>query len=481
MNRTLALRPAAFALALAALGTIGHAEAADWVMIQAMEPPGAAHRVFGVVQVSYTNTYGCDRMEGLRNAGPNAFSLNNGSFNALCRVGPEFRDRDHAVNLDNLAIGLRGTLVPGRINYFLMANAGMNAANYVPLDTSRARTASLTDATLTFSYIPRVRVRAGLMRKPGPEELYQAFDANPYIWPTDFIARVQTGKFVRTNAKGTTPIPGQSDGRASFSGYDADAGRDWGVQFFDAFKTGGWTHTYAAMVGNGSGIHDAGDNDGNSGKDLNLYFSSEYDLPGGKGPHKHGVKVYAYRQRGTRNFEIDAAGTPSRDFDFTRHGIGVRALGALFGEGRGRHRIGFDYMHADGMIFYTPTGNVVDAPFGGHIQIGAERGNKARGITLDYGYYVDDKWNVSLRFARHDVLYATIGNAFWTPADKRVIKQYTIALNYRLSPATRLTVNLEPRDAQAPNPAANPIAAANARIVTDAVGARFGLQVTHQF
>jgi hypothetical protein len=76
------------------------------------------------------------------------------------------------------------------------------------------------------------------MRKPGPEELYQAVDVNSYIWPSDFIARVQTEKFVRTNSKGTTPIPGQSDGTSSFSGYDADAGRDWGIQFFDAFKSG---------------------------------------------------------------------------------------------------------------------------------------------------------------------------------------------------------------------------------------------------
>jgi hypothetical protein len=110
-----------------------------------------------------------------------AHGLLNGSYNAMCRTGPELRDQKADFNLDNLAVGLRGNLIPGKINYFLMANFGQNAANYEPLDTSRDHLVSLTDATMTFSYIPGVRVRAGLMRKPGPEELYQGVGAQPYI------------------------------------------------------------------------------------------------------------------------------------------------------------------------------------------------------------------------------------------------------------------------------------------------------------
>jgi hypothetical protein len=480
------------AVALAALGLSGRALPADWVMLQAMEPPTTTHKVFGIGQISYTNFHGCDRMQGLVNpnngSATTAHGQLNGAYNALCRVGPEFRDRQDDFNLDNLAIGLRGNLIPGKINYFLMANFGQNAANYAPLDTSRDQLVSLTDATMTFSYIPGVRVRAGLMRKPGPEELYQAVGATPYIWASDFIARVQTEKFVRTNSKGTAFIPGQgySNASASYTGWDADAGRDWGIQFFDAFKTGKWTHTYAAMVGNGSGIHSL--RDYNSKKDLNLYFSTEYDLPGGKGPAKHGVKGYVYHQRGTRNFEISAAGDPSRDFDFTRHGFGVKALGELFGQGRGKHRLGVDFMYANGMIFYTPTGNVVDEAFGGQIQIAAENGNEARGITFDYGWYMGDKWDFGIRYARHDILHKNIGTATWGDADERIIKQLTFAVNYNYSPATRITFNIEPRDAKAPNPVTtgpnatfNARATNNANIVTDAVGTRFGLQVTHQF
>ncbi|MFO1267419.1 MAG: hypothetical protein U1F67_11965 [Rubrivivax sp.] len=478
--------------AFAALALSGQAPAADWVMLQAMEPPATTHRFFGIAQVSYTNYYGCKKLQGLVNpqndSATTAHGLLNGSYNALCRTGPELRDRRDDFNVDNLAVGVRGNLIPGKINYFLMANFGQNAANYRPLDTARAHWVSLTDATMTFSTIPGLRVRAGLMRKPGPEELYQAAGATPYIWPSDFIARVQTEKFVRTNSKGTAFIPGQgySNAAASYHGWGADAGRDWGVQFFDAFKAGAWTHTYAVMLGNGSDIHSL--RDYNNDKDLNLYFATEYDLPGGKGPDKHGVKGYAYHQSGTRNFEIDAAGSLSSDFDFTRHGFGVKALGEVFGAGSGKHRLGLELMYANGMIFYTPTGNVVDEAFGGQIQIGAEKGNKARGLTLDYGWYLSDTWDFGLRYARHDVFYRTIGTAIWNDADKRIIEQLAFAVNYNHSPATRISFNIEQRDARAPNPVTvGPNAAFmaratnNANIVTNAVGARAGLLVTHQF
>lgn len=481
------------AAAAAAMGLSGQAGAVDWVMGQGTEPPSTTHRFFGIGQLSYTNNYGCNSMSGMVN--PNngsartAHGLLNGSYIAQCRGdGPELRDKKDGFSLDNLAFGLRGNLIPGKINYFVTVNAGMNAANYEPLDTSRDKVISLTEATMTFSYIPGVRARAGLMRKPGPEEMYQAIDVNPYIWPTDYIARVQTERFVHTNTKGTTPIPGQSygAGSSSYSGWDSSAGRDWGIQLFDAFKFGKWTHTYAAMVGNGSGMHSVKDYNGE--KDLNLYLSTEYDLPGGKGPNKHGVKGYVYHQRGTRNFEINAAGDHSRDFDFTRHGFGVKALGEIFGEGRGKHRLGLDLMYANGMVLVSSTGSVVDEAFGGQINIAAEKGNKARGLTLDYGYYLSEKWNFSVRYSQDDLLYATVNNNFWRPEDKRVIKHLTFGVTYNFTPMTRLAFNIEGRDAKAPNPvvsgasaAFNARATSNANNAADSLGSRVGLQLTHHF
>jgi hypothetical protein len=43
-----------------------------------------------------------------------------------------------------------------------------------------------------------------------------------------------------------------------------------------------------------------------------------------------------------RQFIVDAAGTKSEKFDRIRYGIGAKALGEIFGEGRGKHRLGFE-------------------------------------------------------------------------------------------------------------------------------------------
>jgi hypothetical protein len=489
---------------VAAFGMTTPAQAADWIMLQGTEPADRGHLFFGAAELTYTANQ-CDRLSGLAapngtatgnvNAGP---GLNNGRYVNNCRVGPELRDETSGLYVNNLLLGVRGNIVPERINYFLAANAGENATTYLPFKTSRERLVSLTDASVTFSYIPGVRIRVGLFKKPGPEELLQGLEASDYAVPTDFVNRVQVERFVKGNSKNGTAIPGQGyAGSISAYGYDADAGRDWGVQFFDAFKSGPWTHTYAVMVSNGNGIHH---NDNNSNKDVNLYWSSEHDLTGyasqyalpvAKGPLKHGVKLYGYYQRGVRNFIVDAAGTKSQDFDRIRYGVGIKALGHLFGENRGKHRLGLELMYADGMVFTSPTGNVADGLFGGNtMQFAAEKGNKARGITLDYGYYLNKNWQFDLRYSRDDLLYKTAG--VWLPVDERVYTDITVGVNYHFSPKTRLTFDYTFRDVKAPNaavavnstaPAINNAAVQtrNNDIMTSSVGNRLDIRLSHAF
>ena len=467
------------------LSSGGASHATNWVMAFGTEPLASTHRLLGAVQLTYENNFDCRDTRGF--VGPAA--ANNGVVVNNCRVGPELRNDESGLYLQNLMLGARGNLIPGRINYMLTANAGENVANYAPYNTERKHIASLTDASLSFHYIPGMRVRAGLLRKPGPEELYQGLEATDYIFLTDFVQRVQIERFIHGNAKATGPIAGQGyAGNVSRHGYDADAGRDWGLQFFDAFSRDKWTHTYSVMFGNGNGIH-RGDN--NSDKDLNLYLSSEYDLPGGKGPLKHGVKLYGYHHKGVRNFIIDANGTESQDFDRIRYGIGMKALGYLFGEDNGKHRVEFELMFADGMINYTPTANTADAPYGGLVQFAAERGNKAKGITLDYGYYFNKNWQFDIRYSRNDLLYETANTnpavQYWTSGDERILKYTTLGVNYHFTPKTRLTFNYEFRNVTAPNPArttagviSNP-STINANVVSGSVGDRFGLRLTHSF
>lgn len=488
----------AAACTIAGLSSGGASHATNWVMAYGTEPETSTHRLFGAVQLTYENNFDCRDTRGfVKGAVPN-----NGVVVNNCRVGPELRNDESGLYLQNLMLGVRGNLIPGRINYFLAANAGENAANYKPWKTSRERLASLVGASVSFNYVPGMRARAGLLQKPGPEELYQGLEATDYIFLTDFVARVQIDRFIEGNAKGIKAIPGQGyggqqsngqdpiTGNVARYGYDTDVGRDWGVQLFDAFKRDKWTHTYSVMLGNGNGIHHS---DNNSDKDLNLYVSSEYDLPGGKGPLKHGVKLYGYHQQGVRNFIIDAAGTQSQDFDRIRYGIGAKAIGYLLGEDRGKHRLGVELMFADGMITYTPTANTAEAPYGGLIQIAAEEGNKAKGVTVDYGYYFNKHWQFDARYSRNDLLYETAnanntpGSLYWTSGDERILKYTTLGVNYLFTPKTRLTFNYEFRNVTAPNPARdvkgviNTDSTNNANVVSGSVGDRFGLRLTHSF
>src|SRR5512139_3157159 len=476
----------AAACAAAGLSSGGSSQAANWVMMYGTEPANSTHRLQGAVQLTYENNFDCKEPERL--LGPAA--VNNGYVVNNCRVGPELRDSESGLYLQNLMLGVRGNLIPDRINYHVAANAGENVANYHPYKTEREYPASLVNASVSFHYIPGVRVRAGLQQKPGPEELYQGLEATDYVFLTDFVQRVQIERFIDGNAKGIKAIPGQGyggqqangrdpiTGNVSRWGYDADAGRDWGVQFFDTFKRDKWTHTYSVMLANGNGIH-RGDN--NSDKDLNLYLSSEYDLPGGKGPFKHGLKLYGYHQKGVRNFVINAGGTQSQDFDRIRYGIGAKAIGHLFGEDRGRHRLSFELMFAEGMINYTPTANAADAPYGGLVQFAAEEGNKAKGLTLDYGYYLNKRWQFDARYSRDNLLYEQANTAYWNRADERVLTYTTLGVNYYFAPKTRLTFNYEFRKAEAPNPAATAAATNNANQITGSVGDRVGLRLTHSF
>lgn len=480
------------AAALAVIGLCGTAHAASWTMIEGTEPPNVTHRLFGALQVNYENHFGCERLEGLM--GPAA--ANNGAWVNNCRVGPELRNDNDGFFLSNLVLGARGNLVPTRINYFLAANAGQNLANYQAFRTERAHDITLTDASLTFSYIPGARVRVGRFKKPGPEEVYQGLDATDYVFLTDFAQRVQIERMIEGNAKNTAAIPGQGFGSqpggtgtptGNIKEYadDADVGRDTGVQLFDAFKRGSWTHAYAVMFAKGEGIH--GFDVADDKYDRNLYWSSEYDLPGGKGPLKHGVKLYAYHQDGVRQFIIDPAGTKSEEFDKIRYGIGFKAIGHLFGEERGKHRLAAELMYAEGMIHYTPTANAAEAPFGGLVQIAAERENKARGTTVDYGYYLNKHWQFDLRYSRNNLLYEQVGTVYWNSADERVLEYWTLGFNYHFTPSTRLTFDYEFRDVSAPNPATmgtpaqNAQTTNNANVVTGSVGDRIGLRLTHKF
>jgi hypothetical protein len=410
------------------------AQAANWLMLQGTERPNATHKFWGFIQAGYTKDYG----------DPISLGPNSGKRSAQSSVAPWFTS-DSRWHVRRARFGVRGrftgafrTPFTAKMNYFTLFEVAPNLLTYDPFGT-KARVIALDHASLTFNHVKGARVRVGLFKTPGPEETFTAIHTLNYIEFTDFVAREQLERFATGGGKPLGSSASPSLGTPVTSAYGLNGVRDWGVQVFDTFRNGRWSYSYAVMLGRGEAISRPDDSDNNL--DVYLYAAAEYGLPGGRGPFKNGIKMFGWYQKGKRQFISD---TSNQEFDRKRYGFGVTALGRLFG-GKYKHRINVEAMFADGMLFFAPAGGVK----GGALQYAAESGNKSRAFSIDYGFYLNRKWEIDFRVARHDLLYER--NANINPGNERQFKEWTLGIQYRPTRRTRLTLNYTHRNASVPN------------------------------
>ena len=107
--------------------------------------------------------------------------LSHGSGPEPTRIGPNLETQEQ-FQFYRARIGFRGVATPlsNKINYFTLVEFGLNG----PTDGGEfgKRTAvRLTDASITLNFIPRARLRFGLFKTPGPEELFQGIATLEYI------------------------------------------------------------------------------------------------------------------------------------------------------------------------------------------------------------------------------------------------------------------------------------------------------------
>jgi len=432
-----------------ALGMSVPLPAANWLMLQGTEHPLApAHKFWGFIQPAYTYDTS-DDLSGLTDSpGPPDFTVNNGERLAITAVSPWFDDNER-FHVRRARFGARGVFTgrlrntfSSKMNYFTLFEVAPNLLTYDPFG-DRARAIALDHLSITFNHLPGARIRAGLFKTPGPEEALQGVNTLDYIELTDFVGRELLERFVTGAAQPAgspaSPVLGTPENKA----YGINGVRDWGVQVFDSFRRDNWDLSYAAMLGRGEAIQET--NAVNNDPELYLYTSAEYQLPGGWGIHKHGVKFYGWYQQGKREFSSDPQ---HHEYDRIRYGLGARALGNLFASNY-KFRLGAELMQADGMIFFAPAGGVAQGNIdAGNLQIAAEDGNKSRGYTLDMGFYPNNKWQFDLRYHRHNLLYDTSSTV--NPGNERELTDITLGLNYHFSRKLRLTVNYIFRDVEAP-------------------------------
>ena len=441
------------------------AQAANWLMLQGTEPEAAAARakVWGFIQPEYTSTSGT-----LLQAGP--WKGQDAIFN---QMRPNLKS-NKGFNILRARLGVRGTGLPldSNVNYFLLTEFGNNGVT-----VGDNGSAKVTDASITLNHIDGARFRVGLFKTPGSEEGLQAIHVMDYINFTGVTNGLLLERYFDGDGSGTfvQPVPGA--GTASNSG-DANkpngpvgAFRDIGIQMFETFKVNDWEHSYAVMIGNGNSTN-RGDN--NDSMDTYVYWSSE-QVYAGAGPRREGWKLFAWNQDGKRTLTTEGAG----EYDRTRSGLGTTFK-------KDKQRLAFEYITAEGMIFNGTDGGAVAgavgaAPGGKFVgnpgdcglptcpvtaSFNVETKGEADGYYVHYGYALTNELELDLRY---DVYNRMTDVA----AKERKFDTLTVGAQYFFNRKSRLVVNYEARNAEAPNLASTH----NANLILDGMDDRLTAQL----
>lgn len=442
-------KAALFAACVGGMACSMQAEATNWLMLQGTEPESAGGRakLFGFLQPTYQKDTSDE-------GGPEP-----------TRIGPSLEEQS-AFQLYRTRIGVRGTAMPidSKVNYFIMAEFGENGATNGGKYGERTPV-RLMDASVTLNHIPGARIRTGLFKTPGPEEVLQGIATFDYINMTDVSNQMMMERYpagVNASANGSAPLSvTEADWDSSFG-----AGRDIGVQLFDSFRGDNWDHSYALMIGNGNGLESSGIADGN---ETYVYWSSERIFEGGNGPWQHGLKMFAWAHNGKRKVDLSDDGVANPvSHDRTRQGVGVRYR-------QGDLRLMAEYMAGEGMIFQGPEKPNMGIGTPPALQ---DLDGKANGYYLDLGYYIpNSKWELDLRYdvynrsTEHDYLTAEFNTM-------------TVGVQYHLNRKSRVAFNYAVRDAEATDPVGPgglAIPTTNLHNGLDKIEDRMGLQLTVMF
>ncbi|MDT8386752.1 MAG: porin [Thiogranum sp.] len=422
-----------------AAGVSASAHAANWLALQGTEPAGSADRavLWGFVQPEYTYTENTTL-----EAGP--FAGQDAIFNQAAPA----RDSSNTFLLRRARIGVRGTNFPldSKTNYFFLVEAGNNGITH--FDSSVA----MTDASITLSHIPHARIRAGQFKYPGSEEGLQAIHVFDYINFTSVTDQLLLERFVDED--------GSRAGDSNDLNGSVGAFRDIGVQVFDIKRYGDWEHSYALMVGNGNGLNR---NDNNNDKDLYYYWSSELVF-GGAGARREGWKMFAWHHTGERTLDFVNGVAGEQDFDRDRSGIGTTFR-------KGRYRAAAEYIDADGMIFNGSDGGAVPGSVGTNnpaivASFNMAPEGEAEGYYVHLGYAVTPKIEFDLR-------YDYLARLSDSDAGEREFTNWTLGMQYFFNKKTRVTVNYEIRDLEAPGLASSH----PANQIVDGLDDRLGVQL----
>ena len=466
--------------AVAAACFVGSAHATNWFQLQGTEPSGIAapFHLFGFIQPTYEDSGGT-AVTGLRGAG---VPFNNAvpKFN---EVAPQDTSMS-SFNMLRARIAVRGTVTPisNKIDYFIMAEFGNNGYTY----DNGSYTPRLTDASVTFNEIPGMRVRVGLFKTPGPEEVLQGIPDFDYINFTNVSAQLILNQFI-----GSAPAVSTGPGAYAVQSAPINAGRDQGVQLFDWFNNGPWQFAYAAMVGNGAPLYY------NAQSNSTSYYGrlqESYIFNHSKGPHQAGITAWVWDHLGHQALDVaqSGGGYTRQNYTFKRYGVGAQYRSGFMTPGA--LRVTGELMRGTGWILSPAAFLEPAAGYSGTPQAGCDSGgsnplctetlypganNAAVGGYIETGVFVTKHWDLEARYDQYDRMTNN-------PGLERVFKTTTLGVQYYISPMARITLNYAFNRIDVPHlsaingptPADTAIAQGNASAVASAKDNTIALQTT---
>ncbi|MHB8254206.1 MAG: hypothetical protein ACYDEV_11025 [Acidiferrobacter sp.] len=430
-------RQSLVAAAVAAVCFAGGAHATNWFQLQGTEPSGIAApvHVFGFIQPTYQDAGG-SAVNGL--TGPAA--LFNGAVPKFNEVAPQ-NTSSHSFNMLRARIAVRGTVLPisNKIDYFIMAEFGNNGYT----GNASGSNPRLTDASVTFNEIPGARVRVGLFKTPGPEEVLQGIPDFDYINFTNVSAQLIQNQFISGMAYApVAATQGVGPGGYLVNAAPINAGRDTGVQIFDWFNNGPWQFAYAGMVGNGSPLYA---NATSNSSDYYGRLQESYIFNHSKGPHQAGVTAWVWDHLGHQVLDVgnSGGGFSQQNYIFKRYGLGAQFRSGFMKPGA--LRVTGELMRGTGWILsQAPFAGPVGGPNPGLANSNSTAldtetlypgaNNAAVGGYVETGVFVTKHWDLE---ARYDQYNRMTNN----PGLERVFKTTTLGVQYYISPMARVTLN----------------------------------------
>jgi hypothetical protein len=396
------------------------ASAADWPLLQGTEPADAHEvvRPWGFLHVLGEGIVSGPPPEGLSPA-LSAFEGERASFN---RVGPG--EATWGLSVRRARAGLRGSIpkTDGRVAWLIAAEFGDNGL-------TRVDPVVLTDASLTASYVPGVRLRAGQFKLPLGEE---ALEMNPIA--AEFVnVSAATGQLLNENPVAAGAYTGGASGF-----------RDLGVQAFDSFGFGRSELSYALVVSNGR----MGALDTDDAKDVTGRVTFTPWVWGERGAvQRDELGAWVFHQQGRRT--LDGVEAPR-----IRQGVGVKLEKAGW-------QARAELIHASGMVELGAS-----PPFPGQPIVVAAEGEATGGYA--YLHYERDHLGGGLRY---DELWRSTDSA----PDLRVFRTLTADLQVAATPRARLLLDYELRWLAAPD------GSPDARALAASLGDRVSLQAAAVF